>query len=126
MMRRRRERRPDWVPTDEAFIVLRERDVQDVMSEGLDLGAGYKVALRDRAGAESHGKRMMEEGWVVLRVDLTDLADRIDPGAPMKRGEWISLPMGTGGHTFLIGHIPASALTGVAVEPDDPGLPGPM
>lgn len=119
-MTRQRRSRPEWVPTDEAFIVVRECDLRQVMEEGLSLGSGYKLALRDRAGAEAHAERVIEQGYAILRVDLTNLADRIDPGAPMRRGEWITLPFGTGDHSFLVGHIPASELADVTMEPGPP------
>ncbi len=119
-MTRQRRSRQEWVPEDKAFVVIRERDLDRAMCDGLWLGSGYKLALRDRAGVEAHAKRIIDQDYAILRVDLTDLPDSVDSDAPMKRGEWISLPFGTGDHSFLVGHIPASALSDVAMDPGGP------
>ena len=126
MQRPRRLRRPEWKPTDEAFVVLRERDLAQALSEGLSLGAGYKLALRDMAGAQVLADKIFgDAGFAIIRVDMTGLADRVDPGAPVRRGEWVTFPSGIGDHTCLVGEIPASAITDATPELDGPTHPGP-
>lgn len=113
-------REPGW-NGGEAFLILRACDVPAALSEGIISQDGYRVILADADLAAAFGAQIIGPSHAVLRVDLTDLADRIDPDAPPYDMAFISMPPVAGHYTCLRGRIPAHALSEIDPVPAPAG-----